>query len=73
MPGSVPPLIDDPDNRLYRGLDRGPQPQDRVEVVGFNTKGKYLAMCGVLPHFYDAATGDFIMYGFVDVRDSDND
>ena len=83
VPGSVPPLINDPDHRLYRGLDPralpgfppAPPPlfnnQDRVEVVGFNTKGRYLVMCGVLPHFFDAATGDFIMFGYVDVRDDD--
>ena len=74
VPGSVPPLIDDPQERLYRGLDpRTQTTQDRVEVVGFNTKGRYLVICGVLPHFYEAASGSFVMYGFVDVRDSDND
>jgi hypothetical protein len=72
VPGSAPPLITDPDNRLHRGLDPRTQTQDRVEVVGFNTPGKYLVICGVLPHFFDVATG-FVMYGFVDVRDSDND
>jgi plastocyanin len=72
---AFPPLIADPENRLYRGLD--PRvlalagTQDRVEVVGFNTKGKYLVMCGVLPHFFDAATQDFVMFGYVDVKDDD--
>jgi hypothetical protein len=28
-------------------------------------------MCGVLPHFFDAATGNFIMFGYVDVREDD--
>jgi plastocyanin len=71
-PPPFPPLINDPRNRLYRGLDpRTQATQDRVEVVGFNTKGRYLVMCGVLPHFFDAATGNFIMFGYVDVREDD--
>jgi hypothetical protein len=81
VPGSAPPIINDPDRRLYRGLDPralpgfppAPPPafnnQDRVEVVGFNTAGRYLVICGVLPHFFDAATGEFIMFGYVDVHD----
>ena len=72
VPGSAPPLINDPNNRLYRGLDPRTQTQDRVEVVGFNTRGKYLVICGVLPHFYEAATANttarFVMFGWVDVR-----
>jgi plastocyanin len=83
VPGSVPLLINDPNHRLYRGLDPralpgfppAPPPlfnnQDRVEVVGFNTAGKYLVICGVLPHFFDAATNSFVMFGFVDVRERD--
>jgi plastocyanin len=89
VPGSAPPLINDPKDRLYRGLDPralpgfppapppAPQNQDRVEVVGFNTAGKYLAMCGVLPHFFEPASAAnntpdrFVMYGFVDVRERD--
>jgi len=65
-----PPLLDDPSNRLYRGLDpRVLNPnQDRVEVVGFNTRGRYLVACGVLPHFYDPVTQEFIMVGYIDVR-----
>jgi plastocyanin len=71
-PPPFPPLINDPRNRLYRGLDpRTQATQDRVEAVGFNTRGKYLVLCGVLPHFFDAATGQFIMFGFVDVRKDD--
>jgi hypothetical protein len=79
----APPLIDDPNNRIYRGIDptvlpflQGPlqpalmppgappfQPvlQDRVEVVHFPDPGKFLVICGVLPHFNDG------MYGFVRV------
>jgi hypothetical protein len=25
-------------------------------------------MCGVLPHFFDAPTGTFVMFGYVDVQ-----
>ncbi|MCU1383658.1 MAG: hypothetical protein JWL71_2355 [Acidobacteria bacterium] len=75
----APPLIDDPVRRLYRGLDPSvlpllpgstpPQPlQDRVETVRFSNPGKFLVMCGVLPHFVDPVTGQFIMFGYVKVR-----
>jgi hypothetical protein len=60
-----PPLIDDPDDRMYRGLDPSLPLlalQDRVEVVKFPEKGLYLVICGVLPHF---ANDD--MYGWVKV------
>jgi plastocyanin len=71
-PPPFPPLINDPTDRVYRGLDpRTQTTQDRVEVVGFNTKGRYLVMCGVLPHFFDAATQEFVMFGYVDVKDDD--
>jgi plastocyanin len=63
-PGSpLPPLIDDPDGRLYRGPDpRVLLPTlDRVEVVHFANPGTYLVICGVLPHFQQG------MFGFVKV------
>ena len=74
-PMTFPPLIDDPNNLLYRGLD--PRPfatavppvQDRIEVVGFNTRGRYLVICGVLPHFFDTATQEFVMIGYINVVD----
>ena len=73
-----PPLINDSVNRVYRGLDPSvmpllpgsapPQPlQDRTEAVRFTTPGRYLVICGVLPHFFDPATGQFIMFGYVRV------
>ena len=73
-----PPLINDPVGRVYRGLDPSVMPplpgstppqvmQDRVEVVRFPTRGTYLVLCGVLPHFFDAATGQFVMFGYVKV------
>ena len=51
IPVTAPPLINDPNGRVYRGLDPSLQPQDRVEVVHFATPGRYLVICGVLPHF----------------------
>jgi hypothetical protein len=68
-PMTFPPLMDDPTNRLYRGLDPRSQPQDRIEVVGFNTRGRYLVACGVLPHFFDAVTQEFVMVGYFKVLD----
>ena len=43
-------LIDDPTNRVYRGLDR-------VEVVGFSAAGTYLVICAVNVHFADGMFG----------------
>ena len=71
-----PPLINDPDNRVYRGLDPSvlpmlqgppqgpgePKLQDRVEAVQFTEPGRYLVICGVLPHFLGG------MYGYVKVN-----
>ena len=57
-------LIDDPNRRIYRGLDpRLPQLvlQESTEVVQFPKPGTYLVICGVLPHFNDG------MFGFVRV------
>src|SRR5262245_22481010 len=61
VPGSTPPLIDDPNRRIYRGPDPRTQSTDRVEVVYFEEPGTYLVICGVLPHFNDG------MFGFVKV------
>lgn len=55
------PLINDPEDRIYRGLDPTLQAVDRVEVVNFSTPGVYLVICGVLPHFVEG------MYGYVRV------
>jgi hypothetical protein len=64
IPGAPPTvgLIDDPTNRLYRGLSPLTQPQDRVEVVHFSEKGLYLVVCLVSPHFINDN-----MYGWVRV------
>jgi hypothetical protein len=59
-------LIDDPAQRIYRGLDprtlgspEAPNPlgQDRVEVVGFSKRGLYLVICAVSVHFADGMFG----------------
>ena len=54
-------LIDDPNRRIYRGLDPSLQPRDRVEVLYFANPGTYLVICGVRPHFNQG------MFGFVEV------
>lgn len=55
----LPPLVNDPVNRIYRGLNPGPllPVLDRVEVVKFHSSGRYLVVCGVLPHFFDRMHG----------------
>ena len=70
------PLINDPNNRIYAGLDpstvHGGPPTpitpllDRVETVQFTRKGWHLVICGVLPHFLDN------MYGWVRVVRGDD-
>lgn len=60
----LPPIINDPTNRVYRGPDPSiyfPSLLDRVEVVQFPKAGRYLVICGVLPHFQDN------MFGYVRV------
>lgn len=61
------PLINDPNRRLYSGLDPSLQARDRVEVVHFPNPGTFLVICGVQPHFVNDH-----MFGFVRVtRDRD--
>ena len=77
-----PPLINDPNKRIYMGLDPRTMPpyvpapmtmpisafvQDRVETVQFAKRGRYLVICGVLPHFFNETTMQFEMFGFVRV------
>jgi plastocyanin len=63
VPAGVP-LINDPNRRIYSGLDPSRQPNtfDRVEVVHFPKPGTYLVICGVRPHFVNDH-----MFGFVKV------
>ena len=77
IPG-VPPLVDYPTDRVYRGVDprvlqypplvpppaetTGVLVADRVESVNFKEPGRYLVVCGVLPHFLEG------MHGYVKVK-----
>jgi hypothetical protein len=63
-PGPPVALVNDPENRIYRGPDPRPAavPRDRVESVHFPHSGRYLVVCGVLPHFNEG------MHGFVEVK-----
>jgi hypothetical protein len=71
-------LINDPKNRIYRGLDPSLQPldrgsppaflQDRVEVVFFPKPGKYLVICGIRGHFVNDG-----MFGFVKVLPAEDE
>ena len=55
---TFPGFINDPNNRVYRGVDpRAPTPLDRVEVVSFAEPGRYLVVCGVIPHFLATMSG----------------
>ena len=56
-PPPFPGFIDDPVNRVYRGLDPRPLPQDRTESVTFATKGTYFVVCGLTPHFDEGMAG----------------
>lgn len=57
-------IINDPNKRIYRGLDPNlpENPRDRVEVVRFDKPGTYLVICGVRNHFVNDG-----MFGFVTV------
>jgi plastocyanin len=63
IPGAPPAvgLIDDPENRLFRGVSPLTVGQDRVEVVQFSKRGRYLVICTVSVHLADG------MYGWVRV------
>jgi hypothetical protein len=60
-PPGFPPIVNDPRNRVYLGLNPLTLPQDRVEVVQLHNRGTYLAVCAFLPHFEDE------MWGYVRV------
>lgn len=76
----LPPFVNDATDRIYRGLDPAsllmpPLPgtttplqsiQDRVEAVQFQKPGRFLVICGVVPHFV-TPTGEFVMFGYVRV------
>jgi hypothetical protein len=54
-------MINDPEGRVYAGLDPSLQDRDRVEVVEFPNPGLHLVICGVLSHFQGG------MFGYVRV------
>lgn len=60
-PPTLPPVVNDPVNRIYRGLNPFGAPPDRVEAVNFAAPGRYLAVCTFLPHFNDR------MFGYIRV------
>jgi len=56
-PPPFPGFVDDSTNRIYRGLDPRPLPQDRQETVTIAEKGTYLVVCGLVPHFDEGMHG----------------
>jgi hypothetical protein len=65
LPPPTPPqfgLIDDGNNRVYRGISPGGLPQDRIEVVRFPDPGRFLVICAFSPHFINDK-----MHGYVRV------
>jgi plastocyanin len=62
------PLINDPANRVYGGLDPSLQPRERTEAVNFHAEGKYLVVCGVQSHFVNDQ-----MFGWVRVLPADTE
>lgn len=59
VPGdpALPPVVNDPVNRIYRGPFPSRADQDRVEVVQFSTPGTHLVVCLFLPHFNEGMHG----------------
>ena len=64
LPGNGGGIIDDPDRRVFRGLDPNltTTPRDRVEIVHFADAGLYLVVCGIVNHLVNDQ-----MYGYVRV------
>ena len=56
-PPGFPPIINDPNDRVFRGVFAFGMSQDRVEVVQFSRKGTHLVICAFLPHFEDEMWG----------------
>ena len=54
-------LINDPNGRIYRGLDPTVSLPERVEVVHFEQPGTYLVICALLRHFNEG------MFGYITV------
>jgi len=78
LPMPLPSLVDFAKGRVYRGLNPfalqyiplSPAPPDtpnnmvvdRIEAVNFKEPGRYLVVCGVVPHFNGR------MFGYVNVK-----
>lgn len=56
-PAAFPPYVDDPAGRIYLGANLFGAPQDRVEVVQFPSRGRFLVICAFLPHFEEGMHG----------------
>lgn len=56
-PPPFPGFVNDPQNRIYRGLDPRLLPQDRLETVTFANTGLHLVVCGLVPHFNEGMHG----------------
>ena len=54
---TVLPFLQGPPQQGPIGPPAQPLLQDRVEVVHFPNPGRYLVICGVLPHFNDGMVG----------------
>ena len=50
-PPTFPPMIDDPEGRVFRGFVNFTMSPDRVEVVQFPNRGRHLVICAFSPHF----------------------
>jgi hypothetical protein len=62
-PPTFPPIIEDPDLRVFRGFVNFGMSPDRVEVVHFPKRGRHLVICGFSPHFNETEK----MFGWVRV------
>ena len=62
-------ILSDSRYRLYRGpfLQVTPPRRDGVEVVQFTKPGTYLVICARKNHFFNPATQQFEMFGYVRV------
>jgi len=60
-------ILSDSDHRIYRGAFLNLVRRDGVEVVQFTKPGTYLVICARKDHFFNPATQQFEMFGFVKV------
>jgi hypothetical protein len=66
VPQNAGGIISDSSGRIYRGNTNVGR-NDGVEVVQFSQPGTYLVICARRDHFFDPATQQFQMFGFVKV------